>query len=108
MLEIKNLRYKDLSEDEKENVPNNGSGKEYAGYIKILHDGRTLYLASDAMEKEDTLFCRDLSWIQEMLEKCYQLGVLDGSKDSDKEIQRLRNNMKIIYNETVRGRMVSD
>ena len=78
MLKVKNLSYSDLTEDEKESVPNNGSGKEYAGYIKVIRNGETICLKSDAMEKEDACFCRDLRWIYDMLKICYNLGKLDG------------------------------
>jgi hypothetical protein len=73
-MEIKTLRYNDLTDEEKEDVPNSGSGKKYAYYIKITHEGKTLCLESDAMEPEDAIFLRDLSWIPGMLQKCYEIG----------------------------------
>lgn len=77
MLEVKLQHYSDLSDKEKENVSDNGSGKEYADYIRILHNGETILLESDAMEPEDTMFCRDLNWIIEALRDCYKLGKED-------------------------------
>ena len=77
MFEVKALNYEDLSETEKEDVPNNGSGKEYASYIKVIHNGETILLDSDAMEPEDATFGRDLSWIPKMLRTCYELGKKD-------------------------------
>ena len=79
MLKIKYLNFEDLTAEEKENVPNNGFGKEYASYIKIIHNDKTICLKSDAMEPEDACFCRDLSWIKSMLETCYELGKKDGN-----------------------------
>ena len=77
MLEVKLQHYSDLSDNEKENVSDNGSGKEYADYIRILHNGETILLESDAMEPEDAMFCRDLNWIIEALRDCYNLGKED-------------------------------
>ena len=77
MLEVKLQHYSDLSDKEKENVSDNGSGKEYADYIRILHNGETILLESDAMEPEDAMFCRDLNWIIEALRDCYNLGKED-------------------------------
>lgn len=50
------------SKEEKEDVPNNGHGKASASYLRIVHDGQTHCLKSDAMEPEDCSFHRDLSW----------------------------------------------
>ena len=77
MLKVKGLSFDELSDEEKEIVSNNGSGKEYAGYIKVLHDGETICLHSDAMEPEDASFCRDLSWISGLLDRCYNIGKQD-------------------------------
>ena len=74
MLEVTRPRFEELTEDERANVSNNGSGKEYAGYIKVTHDGATILLENDAMEPEDARFCRDLSWIQGIIKKAYELG----------------------------------
>jgi len=65
---VKVISYEDLTAEEKEDVSNNGSGKEYAGYILIEDkDGRRIY--SDAMEPEDCTFSRNLSWILDELRK---------------------------------------
>jgi hypothetical protein len=74
MIEVKVERFEDLSELEKDSTSNNGCGKEYAGYIRILQGGETICLESDAMEPEDAIFCRDLEWVPEMLKKCYEIG----------------------------------
>lgn len=82
---IELLKYEDLEEDEKLGVSNNGCGKEYATYIKITHNGETICLESDAMEREDAMFCRDLYWIVDMFKMCYELGKQDGlEKGGDK------------------------
>lgn len=77
MVKIEQLCFNDLSEEEKEDVPNNGNGKEYASYIKVTHNNKVICLESDAMEPEDAVFYRDLSWIINMLKKCYELGKSD-------------------------------
>lgn len=77
MLEITRPGYDDLTDGEKENVPDNGIGKEWAGYIKVTHGGKTILLESDAMEPEDASFGRDLNWIYDALEKAYELGKAD-------------------------------
>jgi len=74
MFEVTRPNFEELQEDEKKKVSNNGSGKEYAGYIKVIHNNKTILLQSDAMEREDAIFDRDLSWIQEIIEKAYKLG----------------------------------
>lgn len=79
MLEVVLEDYDKLSDEEKEHCSNNGSGKEYASYIRIIHNGETILLESDAMEPEDTIFYRDLNWIIPTLRKCYELGKIDAN-----------------------------
>lgn len=81
MLEIKVLGFKDLTDEEKKNVPNNGHGKEYATCIKVLHNGHLLGLFSDAIEPEDAIFLRDFSWIPGLLNKCYAIGKQDAQQN---------------------------
>jgi len=81
MLEVTTPQYEELTEDEQANASNNGSGKKYADYIRITHNGETILLVSDAMEREDATFSRDLSWIVDALYKCYELGKIDGEHD---------------------------
>lgn len=67
------LFFDDLTEEEQENAPDNGSGKDVATYIRITdNDGSRVY--SDAMEPEDVTFYRDLSWIVSELEAAYSQG----------------------------------
>ncbi len=66
--------FDDLSDQEKECVPNNGVGKEYASYLRLRHNGHTILLKSNAMEPEDVSFYRDLSWVVDWLIKMYELG----------------------------------
>jgi len=77
MLEIKSVGFDDLTEDEKNVQPNNGSGKEYANYLKLTHGGKLLGIYSDAMEPEDCIFYRDLSWVKGAIEEAYELGKQD-------------------------------
>jgi hypothetical protein len=80
MLKVSIQTFEDLSEEEKGWVSNNGSGKEYAGYIRIMHNGETARLESDAMEPEDVRFSRDLAWVAEALIMCYELGKADAKE----------------------------
>ena len=55
--------YEDLPEwVDKENLPDNGCGKEWASYI-LIEDGDYKRVYSEAMEPEDKTFGRDLDWI---------------------------------------------
>jgi len=74
MLTVKNESFDDLADSEKNEVPNNGSGKEYAGYLRVILDGASVALYSDAMELEDARFCRDLKWIKGAIEAAYNAG----------------------------------
>ena len=77
MLEIKKVNFDDLTEDEQEDQPDNGCGKEDANYLLVTHGGKTVGLYSDAMEPEDCVFYRDLSWVAGAIESAYELGKLD-------------------------------
>lgn len=67
-MKAKMVSFEDLTPEEQESQPNNGTGKEYASYIVIEDsDGKRIY--SDAMEPEDASFIRDLSWIIDELNK---------------------------------------
>ena len=72
-MKIEYVRFDDLTDEEKEVQPNNGSGKEYANYLKVTNNGETILLKSDAMEPEDCTFSRDLNWIAAALKTCYGL-----------------------------------
>lgn len=72
--EVKEVGFDDLSDDEKNGASCNGSGKEYASYLRITYNGATIGLYSDAMEPEDCRFYRDLSWIVPALLEAYLLG----------------------------------
>jgi len=78
MLNIKLWRYEDLTEVQREDMPDNGSGKEYAGYLMVSEGVRLIALESDAMEPEDCSFSRDLKWIPALLKKVYEKGIEDG------------------------------
>ena len=66
--------FDDLTDEEKCGVSNNGSGKEYANYIRVTNNGETICLESDAMEPEDCRFSRDLSWIVDAIKQAYEIG----------------------------------
>lgn len=76
-LEVKIQQYNDLSDDEKACASNNGSGKEYASYLRVEYNGGTIVLENDAMEPEDVRFYRDLSWVQVAILAAYELGKRD-------------------------------
>lgn len=74
-LDIKTLSFDELpSYVDKEFLSGNGSGKEYATYLLVNHNGELVTLESDAMEPEDARFGKDLSWIPELLKRVYMLG----------------------------------
>ena len=77
MLKIEELDFDSLTAEEQGDVSDNGSGKKYANYIRIQHDGETILLESDAMEPEDATFNRDLGWVADMFSRCYDLGKKD-------------------------------
>ena len=73
-MNVEIVYYDDLPEDEKDNQPNNGCGKEGARYLKVEIPGKAPVYYSDAMEPEDVRFTRDLSWIKDALLAAYQAG----------------------------------
>jgi len=88
MLEVRRENYDDLGKEEQESASNNGSGKEYASYLRVLHNGETILLESDTMEIEDVRFFRDLSWVQKIILRSYELGRMDGVIDFKKYLWR--------------------
>lgn len=69
--------FNELSDVEKDVVSNNGVGKKWATYIRVVYDGETICLASDACEPEDKTFNRDFSWIAKAIKHAYLLGVAE-------------------------------
>lgn len=67
--------FDDLSENEKASASDNGSGKEYATYLRVTHEGKTIALESDAMEPEDARLYRDLEWVSQLVMSAYELGL---------------------------------
>jgi len=50
MLKVEVVRYDDLTDKEKDSsLSNNGSGKEFASYLRVSHPDRDAFLESDAM-----------------------------------------------------------
>jgi hypothetical protein len=78
---VKIEKYDTLSESEKENASNNGSGAKYASYLRVIHNGKTILLESDAMEPEDAIFLRDLSWVKDIIFKAYLMGLEEGRNE---------------------------
>lgn len=78
MLRVELIGYEDLTEDEREDRPNNGSGKEYANYIRLSDAGETLIIMSDAVEPEDATFSRDFHEVIDAIEMAYKLGIRHG------------------------------
>lgn len=75
-LEVRLLDYKDLSpEKQKEYKYHN-----YYTFLQVKHKGNEIAFHSDMMEREDARFYRDLSWIDELLEEVYNLGIADGKE----------------------------
>lgn len=80
MLKVEIQGFDDLSEDEKKGAANNGSGKEYASYVRVTHNGETLFLENDAMEPEDCRYSRDMSWVVDAIRRAYELGLSDAPR----------------------------
>ena len=71
-MKVSILNFEDLTHEQQKQSSNNGSGKEYATYIKIEDvDGIRIY--SDGMEPEDCTFDRDLKWIVTELNKAAEI-----------------------------------
>lgn len=87
-LTVKFLNYDQLSDADKENVPNNGCGKKYASYYAIYHNEERIGLYSDAMEPEDARFYRDLGWIGHTIHQAYLLGLEDGVKNLSEVLEK--------------------
>lgn len=71
--------YDDLTEEEREGQPDNGSGADCASYLRVYHNGELIDTYSDAMEPEDITFYRDLSWISAALQDAYERGKADAT-----------------------------
>ena len=91
-IDIKQLAWEDLSAAERENVSDNGRGKEYAAYLRVSWGGRGEFsLFSDAMEPEDAVFFRDLSWIQGAIRCAYNNGFSDGRAEAKNLLKALED-----------------
>lgn len=80
MLKIDLVSFEDLTNEEQENQPNNGWGKEYASYIKIADGMDTIMILSDSAEPEDATFSRDFSVVIDAIKEAYKIGLRDGKK----------------------------
>ena len=80
MIQVKMVSYEELPEEIKEldmYLPNGGHGKENATYLLVYHDNILIRYESDAMEPKDTMFYRDLAWIDDVIVEAYNLGKMD-------------------------------
>ena len=78
-MNIEIINYESLTEEEKKDAPNNGAGEELANYMRVTWPDRTTECHSDAMEPEDALFLRDLSWIPDLVTRAYETGLREGA-----------------------------
>lgn len=83
MFEVKMQFYEDLSDQEKGDANDDGPEKEFASYIRVLVDDKTILLKNDAMEPEDCTFGRDLHWIIGALYAAYYAGLKDFLSDQE-------------------------
>lgn len=67
--------FEDLTKKERAAASDNGSGAKYATYVRVVHNGDTLFLENDAMEPEDATFWRDLEWVPKAIATAYELGL---------------------------------
>jgi len=76
MLKVKLLDYSELPANVKKNY-----SKSYGdnAFILIYHGDELIFYQSDNMEPEDVSFYNDLSWIPDMIETAYKLGLKDGN-----------------------------
>ena len=79
-MDVKIVSFEDLPEDYRDQVSDNGCGKDCANYLVISHNDEIISVESDAMESEDATFARDLRWIRARIMLAYKLGVIKGSK----------------------------
>ena len=77
MLYVESVEFDDLTDEQQEDQPDNGIGKEDASYIKIAHDSVVVAIYSDAMEPEDCRFFKDLKWIKSAIIDAYERGKAD-------------------------------
>ena len=75
MLKVTREGFTDLSEEEQEEY----QFQDEPSFLRVAHNGTTIFLKSDAMEPEDASFGRDLGWITSAIKKAYELGVQDGA-----------------------------
>lgn len=54
--------------------------------IEIYHNGKMIHTHSDLMEPEDATFYRSLSWVPDLLEKVYKLGIEDGQSYEQRDL----------------------
>ena len=75
MFKVQILPYRELPDEIKSRL----CGDSYGEYILIYPKDRLIFWRSNEIEPEDIKFSRDLSWVPEMIEKAYKLGLRDGN-----------------------------
>lgn len=80
MLKVELQDFDALTDAEKEGASDNGAGKEWANYLRMTHNGETVFLENDAMQPEDVRFTRDLAWVLVAIRRAYELGLSDAPR----------------------------
>ena len=51
----------------------------------VKYNDEIILEESDRVEPEDVSFCRNFKWVQNIIQKAYELGISDGANISSKE-----------------------
>lgn len=82
-MKLETLTYEDLTEEEREDAPNNGHSAVAARYLRVqFSPDEKPVVYSDAMEPEDATFLRDLNWVLDAISTAYETGLRQGAKDA--------------------------
>lgn len=73
MLTAEVQRFEQLSDTERE-----AHGDKHAHYLRVTHNGASIFLVSDSIAPEDARFTRDLAFVRQAIQQAYELGVTDG------------------------------
>ena len=65
--------YNSLSDNEKAVF----EGCQGSAFLRVIHNHETIILECDAMEPEDAVFTRDLSWVARAIREAYTYGFSD-------------------------------
>ncbi len=75
MFKVRILPYGELPDEVKSQL----CGYVHGEFILIYHKDKLIFWKSDDIEPEDVRFCRDLSWVPEIIDEAYKLGLEDGN-----------------------------